>query len=37
VVILKKAENNKTAQAFIDYVRSAEGKKIIEASGYSVP
>ncbi|MCH9743140.1 MAG: molybdate ABC transporter substrate-binding protein [Proteobacteria bacterium] len=37
VVILKKAENNKVAQEFIDYVRSAEGKKIIEASGYTVP
>lgn len=37
VVVLKKAENSKTAQAFIDYVRSAEGKKIIEASGYTVP
>lgn len=37
VVILKKAENSKVAQAFIDYVKSAEGKKIIEASGYTVP
>jgi molybdate transport system substrate-binding protein len=37
VVVLKKAENSKTAQAFIDYVRSLEGKKIIEASGYTVP
>jgi molybdate transport system substrate-binding protein len=37
VVILKKAENSKTAQTFIDYVKSAEGKKIIEASGYTVP
>lgn len=37
VVVLKRAENNKVAQAFIDYVRSAEGKKIIEESGYTVP
>jgi molybdate transport system substrate-binding protein len=37
VVILKKAENNATAQAFMDYVRSPEAKKLIEASGYSVP
>lgn len=37
VVILKKAENNKVAQAFIDYIRSAEGRRIIEASGYTVP
>jgi molybdate transport system substrate-binding protein len=37
VVILKKAENSQTAQAFVDYVRSAEGRSIIEASGYTVP
>jgi molybdate transport system substrate-binding protein len=37
VVILKKAENSVMAQVFIDYVRSPEGKKVIEASGYSVP
>jgi molybdate transport system substrate-binding protein len=37
VVILKKAENSQTAQAFADYVRSAEGRSIIEASGYTVP
>jgi molybdate transport system substrate-binding protein len=37
VVILKKADNNKVAQAFIDYVRSLDGKKMIEASGYAVP
>lgn len=37
VVIMKQAASNKAAQAFIDYIRSAEGKKIIEANGYSVP
>lgn len=37
VVILKSAENNATAQAFIDYIRSPEGKKIIEANGYTIP
>lgn len=37
VVILKKAESSQAAQDFIDYVRSAEGKQVIEASGYTVP
>ena len=37
VVILKKAEHSQVVQSFIDYVKSAEGKKIIEASGYMVP
>lgn len=37
VVIMNQAANNKVAQQFIDYIRSAEGKKIIESNGYSVP
>lgn len=37
VVILKKAQGSAAAQAFMAYVRSAEGRRIIEASGYTVP
>lgn len=36
-VILKKAQDSAAAQAFIDYVRSPEGRRVIESSGYSVP
>jgi molybdate transport system substrate-binding protein len=36
-VILKRAENNPVAQAFMDYLRSDEGRKIIEKYGYSAP
>jgi molybdate transport system substrate-binding protein len=36
-VILKKAENNPVTQQFIDYLRSAEGRKVIEKYGYSIP
>ncbi len=36
-VILKKAENNPVAQQFMDYLRSDEGRKVIERYGYSIP
>ncbi len=36
-VILKKAENNPLAQQFMDYLRSDEGRKVIERYGYFVP
>lgn len=36
-VILKRAENNPVAQAFMDYLRSDEGRKVIEKYGYSIP
>lgn len=36
-VILKKAENNPVAQQFMNYLRSDEGRKVIERYGYSIP
>jgi len=36
-VILKKAENNPVAQQFMDYLRSDDGRKVIERYGYSIP
>lgn len=36
-VILKRAENNPVAQAFMDYLHSDEGRKVIERYGYSIP
>ncbi|MEW5838542.1 MAG: molybdate ABC transporter substrate-binding protein [Pseudomonadota bacterium] len=36
-VITKRAENNAVAQEFIDYLRSDEGRKVIERYGYSIP
>ena len=33
----KKAENNPVAQQFMDYLRSDEGRKVIERYGYSIP
>ncbi|TQV65159.1 MAG: molybdate ABC transporter substrate-binding protein [Halothiobacillaceae bacterium] len=36
-VILKRAENNPVAQAFMDFLRSDEGRKVIENYGYSIP
>lgn len=36
-VILKRAENNPVAQQFMDYLRSEDGRKVIEKYGYTVP
>ena len=36
-VILKRAESNPVAQQFMDYLRSDEGRKVIEKYGYMVP
>lgn len=36
-VLLKTAEGNASALAFMDYLKSAEAVSVIEAAGYSVP
>ncbi len=36
-VILERAESNPVAQQFMDFLRSDEGRRVIEKYGYSVP
>jgi len=36
-VILKRGENNPVAQQFMDFLRSDEGRKVIERYGYTIP
>lgn len=37
VVLLKRAENDKTAQIFLKYLKSSQARNVIEKYGYSLP
>jgi len=36
-VLLRRARDNKTAQAFMTYLASAEAQRIIQNQGYRLP